>query len=445
VSPRKCSSPFPLDSTPEFKAFLEQGSTFICRLMDAASSGASKQFVQDSQTLVWKGIEMATDPATTLALAEVTAHLCHAVEETHESIHVERGKRDAQNKTLYMNPLLFSVDYEGEYSIEDVILSCLGSPYDESRENDDIPSNVIWDTNLSTATPAEVEETTRLYQEWSGRDEKVNVKLLRERILPGRKSAQSSVTSVPVGRAPVVDRMPVIPSNEEMGHDATSEKDPVEKTSAPEPISVEEHWNMEAKATPDENHFYSTLDALLMKPTNVPREQATPNAPTASTSKNEKKDSEEWTPRVKRFKSSRSFRKNNQRERFQAFKQLSKRHQRLLLLGAILLLYSLLLASAFCLYGVYTFGTAILLPKVQEFRGVPRNLPRDGYPASPPVQRSSSPTSNSEIIIRVVREVVHVREDGSLIEKEVDTKRPVLDSELERMSECVASALDESQ
>jgi hypothetical protein len=48
--------------------------------MDAASSGRVKQLWLDVLETVWSGTAVLADPATTMALAEVTAHLCHALE-----------------------------------------------------------------------------------------------------------------------------------------------------------------------------------------------------------------------------------------------------------------------------------------------------------------------------------------------------------------------------
>lgn len=51
--------------------------------MDAASSGQAKKLFHDFSDCVWSGVELLVDENTTVALAEVAAYLCHALEMEH--------------------------------------------------------------------------------------------------------------------------------------------------------------------------------------------------------------------------------------------------------------------------------------------------------------------------------------------------------------------------
>lgn len=135
------------------------------RILDAISSGKAKLLLQDSKDLAWKGVEMVTDPATTLALAEVTAHLCHALEDTHTTLTTNtrststsvnnngatassqaattnttatsatarRFRRNAQNQSVYLNHYQMS-GFPEQVTMEEVILSCLGVPMEMSPQ-----------------------------------------------------------------------------------------------------------------------------------------------------------------------------------------------------------------------------------------------------------------------------------------------------------------------
>jgi hypothetical protein len=150
-------------STPEVHALLQQMSVMACRLIDAASSGKSKQMICDFNEVAWSGVEVLADPSTTLALAEVTAYLCHALEmqdatrtlgtattrtsattnsktsTTHSFIDVpvspyrkrRRHNRHALQERIYTRPALLS---DPDATVEQIILSSLGV---ESGQGDD--------------------------------------------------------------------------------------------------------------------------------------------------------------------------------------------------------------------------------------------------------------------------------------------------------------------
>ena len=184
-----------------------------CRLVDAASSGKAKQFLHDAKDLAWNGIEMATDPAATLALAEVTAHLCYALEDVQHSLEPnKRAQRNAQNQSTYIDPLQMS-DLP-QVPIETIILNCLGIDDEGDQEaGGSVPSDVVWN----------VEAPIRELRDWKARD-RVDTRLLREKIFqPSRtpRSHQNSHSSgVSIERSsilspPTLDTVPNIHSGDE--------------------------------------------------------------------------------------------------------------------------------------------------------------------------------------------------------------------------------------
>jgi hypothetical protein len=126
---------FLITSTPEMHAWLEQLSVLGCRLVDAASSGTNKQLIHDLHELVWSGVEVLADPHSTLALAEVTAYLCHALEmedalprpeENMGQINATRRyQRNAQQSHTYGTQT--QVLQDPDATVEQVILSSLGN------------------------------------------------------------------------------------------------------------------------------------------------------------------------------------------------------------------------------------------------------------------------------------------------------------------------------
>ena len=150
-------------ATPESQLLLEQLSILGCRYVDVLSSGKSKAFIHNMKDLIWTGIEVLHDPTTTLALAEVTAHLCHALEEFNDEENntttvaataARRSVRDAQNKVTYLNnPCLISNNKHPHHdSIEQIILSSLGM-MDNNTDHDTKDDSSENNKNNNSSTP----------------------------------------------------------------------------------------------------------------------------------------------------------------------------------------------------------------------------------------------------------------------------------------------------
>jgi len=149
------------DSTPEFKAFLEHLGVVGCRIVDAASMGKNKKLIHDFYDLLWSGVELANDPATTVAMAEVAAYLCHALEMEDAAIYtvakereainqkaaLQRKERDQYQKSIYNDAYLFR---DPNATVEEVILSAMGvikKSVEEAQQiidvNPNIPGSVV--------------------------------------------------------------------------------------------------------------------------------------------------------------------------------------------------------------------------------------------------------------------------------------------------------------
>jgi hypothetical protein len=79
-------------NTPEYHAWTEQLAVWVCRIIQAASEGTNQELVHDLAAVMQSGSQLLADPHTTLALAEVTAYLCHALEmQNNHGLFVELG------------------------------------------------------------------------------------------------------------------------------------------------------------------------------------------------------------------------------------------------------------------------------------------------------------------------------------------------------------------
>ena len=134
-------------STPEARDFVEQGALLCSRLVDAAAQGRNKQLIRDYKMMILAGIELASDPATTVGLAEVAATLCHTLEmedAIYRKAHLNpklaaalRKEREDFHKELYLHPDLMN---EADKTIEQVIVSSLGGV--DPSDNADQPSTL---------------------------------------------------------------------------------------------------------------------------------------------------------------------------------------------------------------------------------------------------------------------------------------------------------------
>jgi hypothetical protein len=460
------------------QAWLEQFSILGCRLVDAAASGKTKQLMQDTKDLALKGIEMATDPATTLALAEVTARLCHALEEAQQALNpTPRARRNAQNQATYLNPFQMT-DFPQQVSMEEIILSCLGQEEDE-RDGDDaasIPSNVVWHEEASATG-------SNYYRDLKEGGEQVNVQLLKERIVhnmlpqPRKKpmssatsSAKSSVASVigtPMDTLPIISSYDEEEKMEEVDRESKQMEEPIAKPNDKSYLdgvknakSGSEDQDMEdivwdrlpsdrktpkrrgsrryhdvkiEKESPAVSQFYSTLDDLLTQKRDEKLdrqvdEEVTINNPRVAAAEGNASDLwKVWQAKVKKLRrghiESVRAKTMQHRKEVNKFKQLPKKHQGLVLITAGFIALVVFMWMGFAIYGMYAFVKS--------------------HSNSMPIARQATATmapSNPEVVIRIIREVVHVNADGGVITTLPDTV--VSEAEIGKITECAASVFE---
>lgn len=149
-------------------------------MVDTLGQDKNKKFIHDFWDLVWSAIELSNDPSTILALAEVAAYLCHALEMEDAAIHAiakereELNRKAAQNRkernqyqqTTYQDSYVFG---DPNATVEEVILSALGviqksveeakrnNPDDIFMEKDGVPGSVV----LGSEEEGDDEETTK--------------------------------------------------------------------------------------------------------------------------------------------------------------------------------------------------------------------------------------------------------------------------------------------
>jgi hypothetical protein len=150
-----------LDSTPEFKSFLEHLNVLGARFVDAAASGRIKQLMNDAKETVWTGVELLSDPSTIVALAEVTATICHTLE-MEESLHRRkkenprrRYERNQFTNQIYTDPDLMQ---DPDVTVEQVIMSGLGGEANPEGP----PRNVAFASSAEFATTSGSVESVSL-------------------------------------------------------------------------------------------------------------------------------------------------------------------------------------------------------------------------------------------------------------------------------------------
>lgn len=533
------------NSTPEMLVFLEQASVLGCRVVDALASGRSKQLIQNSKELIWKGIELAVDPSTTAALAEVTAHLCQALDEMDRDLSAPRptarAVRNAQNYATYLQTLQIT-EYRGD-RIEDVILSSLGTTNDDGTANTDtsnynsvsddeddgvhggtyynsddaddegiavasVPSNVAFPeeaTHGSNRIERQVNlgptNTTR-----KGVERRVNVELLKDQLsLQGRPQARLKKLSTNseagfgshagISGNSKLDYSAFTPGNESFhggkktinGADPAVTVDPDGISSSSQFLALEAKdmeevslpGKMEIGITDPENtiptrpnihelygtmkrmqrieekepstiQFYRVIDDLLEQ-SRKERERLIANETQPSNPQDPAAQSE-WKrshATVRRFRdgsvimSSKGSVRGHTNE-YANLRRLWKYPPSLLRLSSIILGITVLFWVAFGLYGMYTFVNVVYIHSASG--GSLLSLIQPTHPWMAGNGRSTIPQSTpNEIVIRIVKEVIHVREDGTRIDdseiNHVDdgTSSFFSQVEKERVMECIAS------
>ena len=505
--------------TPEVHAFFRQMAVLGCRVVDAASSGKTKEWVYNTTELWWSGCELLADPHTTCALAEVTAYLCHALEmeqahlredpsSTRLDPHVstsssanslekpprhqhqrKRQRRDALQRSTYHDPVLINTPHA---TVEQAILSSLGARCNDPNDTEDLTDYHSEDENddediieydhdddgsslPSRTDPHNVKAAQHVggdndhwYQRVKdGVKNDVNVDYLQARIhqrarRKGReqheqqRSAENDpsppteirtkhpdpwVTRLangnnPNAAAPIAFPHTTVGSGliSKTSHkielklddaEADQEDVPNEEPLWPRPPHPERFDG----ESPSE-HFYRVLDEILVQQRTSSLKWVVSGAPT-DTSQQPNDDIENVTCQGQVRKANETFRDHIAalRAEIEAEKKQLKQKRDKNIAGAyrflaylpwIGLLLGIVIFFGFGIYGMYAFARG----QLQAFDSTKRF--------------SSAPSP--ELVVRVVREVIHVDAKGKVFDHDVAPWK-LSTEEADKVSSCIAQAL----
>lgn len=155
--------------------------------MDVAASGRNKQLMNDFKETLWSGVELMSDPSTILALAEVTATLCHTLEM--EDALYRRMKEKPQRRfernqfttQAYTEPDLMR---HTDVTVEQVIMSGLGGDYTQPPRGGGPPlGSVAFENPVDMAATSASDGSIPPEDQWTkaGRD-KVDSPYLEQKI-----------------------------------------------------------------------------------------------------------------------------------------------------------------------------------------------------------------------------------------------------------------------
>lgn len=445
--------------------------------MDAIGSGKTKQLIQNSKSLAWQGIELAVDPSTIMALAEVTAHLCHALEELDDSFHpTPRVVRNTQNESSYLQSIRMT-DYHPE-CMENIILSSLGMQLgaETSSENDDtflndgmsvgsIPSNVAFlqETPSQVDTRAREQTERRDHSSWEKCKEKVDVDLLRRQILQtGRPLARSTFPASDPGREALSTSMSPLYGNgtpaygnlmpdargkrsasinlQDKENDGDEEKLYTDdKRNAKELFDSFEKQNVR---NDDKNvgiEFYRMIDDILQQQRRTKDlDVAKIRSQLSPTSRNDGRfdvdgdgypGSQKHPGIVRRFQRGGEIRTERRsrefRKQYSNLRRIGKYPPFLLYSCGALLAFVLLFWIGFGLFGFYTFYRGLSSKNFKIFEVSEDHMPGSGQ-ARP----------NNEIVIRVVKQMEHAT-DGESNQGQRFEESGFSDEELIDMLQCL--------
>mmetsp|Transcript_40055 Transcript_40055/g.96671 ORF Transcript_40055/g.96671 Transcript_40055/m.96671 type:complete len:390 (-) Transcript_40055:2745-3914(-) len=376
-----------------------------CRIVDVAASGKTKQLFHSSKGLIQNGIEMGSDPAATLAFAEVTAHLCYALEDIHLSLEPKnRLNRNNQNRETYLSPLEVS-DLPNQPSVEQVILGCLG------RLDCSIKPSVANGAELPQEE--EIEHLPNL----KDRSETVDVDYLRSNIYPD----MSSASALTPGLSGNENDASTEGTSEVQTNDIEDFEDGGKHRRKGESSNIR-HDSVHPTATePPLRRFYETLDTFLEKKRETPFAASLHR--TTGRRRGEGKQAQILRAKVQKLKR-RIECAAQERYPSGTNHSSSKRQRKMSVAGSVSVISLVILWLVFGVYGVCTFVGSRFSQKAPVL--------------SIPTPEQAVHTQQSEIIIRIVREVRHFKAD----EKEAMQSTFSTDQELEAVADIISSRLE---
>ncbi|CAJ1948140.1 unnamed protein product [Cylindrotheca closterium] len=391
-------------NTQEVHILIDHVALLACRMVDLAASGKTKQLFHSTKGAVQDGIEMGSDPAATLAFAEVTAHLCYALEDIHFSLQPKnRLHRNDENRETYLSPLQVS-DLPNQPTVEQVILSCLG--------------RVDCSIRPSVPNGAELPQQgeTNHVSNLKNRSETVDVDYLRSNVYPD--TSASALSREASGNEDVVTTEGIsevqtndIEDFEDGGkywrqrNSRNSIHDAVHQTNTDPPVQ----------------RFYKTLDTFLEK--NRSKYSGKPFAAslysTMGRRRDEGKQAQILRAKVEKLKGQMEC-TAQERHISGTDHSSSKQPRKMSLLGSLFVLSFAMLWLAFGIYGICAFVGSHFW---QKGHGIRIPVPEQGH------------AQHNEIVFRIVREVRHFNGGA----KEAMQSSFSTDQELQVLAECISS------
>jgi len=367
-----------------------------CRVVDVAASGKTKQLFHSMKGMMQDCIEMGSDPAATVAFAEVTAHLCYALEDIYVSLEPKnRPTRNKQNRETYLTPLEVS-DLQNQPSVEQVILGCLGR----------------LETNV--ADLPRQGETKQHSPNLNDRIETVDIEYLRNNVFLDAKATALSPALSDSNNDPITERTLSHTTDIEDFKDRSEDRQKkASRNSRQDPV----YQNI---AEPPVKQFYETLDIFLQRNKSKHKETVVaPSSPsTMGRRRDEGKHAEMLRAKVKILKR-RLKTTGREMHRRGPDHSPSKHPPMMSVFGSVIVLALVILWLGFGVYGVYSLTKLHLMEN--------RHNAQEQHP------------QQSEVVFRIVREVRHFNAD----EKEAMHSTFSTAQELNAMTDCISSRLEE--
>lgn len=430
-------------ASDETKAVIDQAAVLACRLVDAAASGRTKQVIHSGKSLVWSACQLLGDEETTLAWAEVTAYLCIALEmeaakayDNNGPSQRSRAARDVRQRQTYDTRLTS----DPTATVEQVILSSLGVEND--MDHDSVPSKIVVDALDLDADSSVRHQVNGDEPCWTERARmEVDKQLLRDKIV-GRARERNRSTQ---NEDEVTEEEDV----EELGVPVTVEDDNNEvpvgikvpkvalqvassQGSVPDEVTVEDDESSTKRRVGEQptDHFFRILNDMLAQKRGeslqwILQHQSERERLPGKVTKTAKATEPRHTSLKQLMASVRD--EINERESKRPPVKLGKKQTKILSAVLASLALSALVFGAFGCYGIYVFFRPPTATHAQASRSL---------------LTSSSPSpSSQEIIIRVVREVVHTDPKGNWLGKGGVESSIVDEKGIDKLTRCIVGEL----
>jgi hypothetical protein len=485
--------------TAEASAFFDQMTVWACRCTQVAAAGSTQQALHDTKALLCSGIALLADPASTTALAEVTAYLCHALEmeqalsdtnigqkETVSDKSLRRQERDDYQRQTYRERTTLVTDPHA--SVEEVILSSLGGGHDDGSDYDrgvpecdesdalstnDPGSTSYFSRNATTDHNDDVsslrqqqiaddeeasfrQQYTTVEEEWHEQAQRnVDVAYLQAQIQARAQNRADAKEWIPCEAAEI----PLSADRIDTGSTMELSDTAPQSTNIPTTIHRED-----ATASPENEsnplaQFYSVLDRVM----NEKRIEGIDRILEEYSASTEKilREGKVHKPADKCHHQQHSSANGDMvtetirsrlaairadvnkglskadRDKLSRMENLIQKNSWMVYMGLTLLVFLILLWIILGFYGLYT----ILWPRISQ---VSRSAKDMVSPGSSSFLAHSSGSDPNEVVIRLVREVVHVDANGVVLDRNPDQSN-ISRERMEKIAICVSDSIADNR